>query len=260
MQADTMKVGRAYAYREKRARGVPLAKVRLIDDMPGRRGKIKVRFEDGPHPGLEEYVSTRQIVCRWGDRKAVLRDEERREALDRHTAKVFDATLADAAGIVLEATGEPGGGMFGGRVYMAEAELQRIADRAGLDGAPVRLHRLGFIDRQGWANLPLEAGVALAQAFAAAEPETVLMYIEAQEQQLKAEGFAPGERHLHDYLRKWQPAFALARQWAGVAREAEMLQKEIGRLRGLVSQAAYELRAAGEERKSQRLLRALDGR
>lgn len=64
---------------------------------------------------------------------------------------------------------------------MPEAELQRIADRAGLDGAPVRLHRLGYIDRQGWANLPLEAGVALA------EPETVLMYIEAQEQQLKAD-------------------------------------------------------------------------
>ena len=36
-------------------------KVKLLDKV-GRKGKVKIRFEDGPHPGLEEYVSTRQLV------------------------------------------------------------------------------------------------------------------------------------------------------------------------------------------------------
>jgi hypothetical protein len=39
-----------------------------------------------------------------------------------------------------------------------------------------------------------------------------------------------------------------------------MLRKEIARLRSLVSSAAYDLKSAGEERKAQRLERALEGR
>jgi hypothetical protein len=52
---------------------------------------------------------------------------------------------------------------------------------------------------------------------------------------------------------------ALARQWAGFEQEVEQLKKEIGRLRQLITRAAYELRDAGADRKSRRLLRALDG-
>jgi hypothetical protein len=47
-----LETGRLYAYREKRATGSPMLKVRLVD-LIGRKGKIKIRFEDGPHPGLE---------------------------------------------------------------------------------------------------------------------------------------------------------------------------------------------------------------
>jgi hypothetical protein len=39
-----------------------------------------------------------------------------------------------------------------------------------------------------------------------------------------------------------------------------MLRKEIFRLRGLISTAAYDLKAAGLEHKFRRLLRALEGR
>ena len=45
----------------------------------------------------------------------------------------------------------------------------------------------------------------------------------------------------------------------GLEHQTEILRKEIGRLRGLVSQAAYELRVAGKEQKARRLLRAVDG-
>jgi len=86
------------------------------------------------------------------------------------------------------------------------------------------------------------------------------MDVEDSEERYRAEGYAPGQRYMHDLLRGRQPAWALARQWAGTDREVEMLQKEIGRLRGLVSQAAYELKASGKEHRARRLLRAVDGR
>jgi hypothetical protein len=54
------------------------------------------------------------------------------------------------------------------------------------------------------------------------------------------------------------PRWAVARQWAGFEQEAERLKKEIGVLRQLVTQAAYDLRDAGAENKSRKLLRALD--
>jgi hypothetical protein len=56
------------------------------------------------------------------------------------------------------------------------------------------------------------------------------------------------------------PGFAIARQWAGLEQEAEMLRKEIARLRSLVSRAAYDLEHAGSHSKAQRMLRALEGR
>lgn len=108
-------------------------------------------------------------------------------------------------------------------------------------------------------HLPLDAMVTLARAFAAAEPQTVVEYLDNREDELRVKGRQPGERWYHDYLRELSPGHALARQWAGLEQEAEMLRKEISRLRSLVSGAAYDLRDAGRERKAKSLLRALDG-
>lgn len=98
-----------------------------------------------------------------------------------------------------------------------------------------------------------------ARGFAAAEPETVLMYLADRESELKHQGYRPGEHFVHDLLRQHMPGWAVAHQWAGFDQEVEQLRKEIGRLRGLVSRAAYDLRDTGAESKSRRLLRALDG-
>ena len=81
--------------------------------------------------------------------------------------------------------------------------------------------------------------------------------LDSDEGDLRSGGYAPGQRYQHELLRNYQPAFAIARQWAGLERETEMLQEEIGRLRGLVSQVAYDLKALGKEDKARRLLRAV---
>jgi hypothetical protein len=142
---------------------------------------------------------------------------------------------------------------------MDEDELQRICDRAGVSAVPSDLHPLAFRDRHGHVHLPLDGVVRLAQAFAAVEPQTVNQYIDDQEEEMRLRGNVPGDRWWHDYLREHAPGFALARRWAGLEQEADALRQEIARLRSLVSRAAYDLKAAGQEHKARRLLRALEG-
>jgi hypothetical protein len=86
VQKTALTEGRFYGYREKASLGGPMLKVKLLEILNGRP-KVKVRYEDGPHPGLEEYVLTRRLVVAWGDRKALLRDEQRRLALDEHARR-----------------------------------------------------------------------------------------------------------------------------------------------------------------------------
>lgn len=176
-----MEIGRSYAYREKRVPDVPMLKVKLLDKV-GRKGKVKVRFEDGPHPGLEEYVSTRQIVCAWGQRSAVLRDERRAAQPAEYAGRLRDKAVSEAASAVLESTGEAGAYVGETVTMMSEDELQRIFDRAGLEMEPAALHVFGYCDRVGHVHLPLDAMLTVAKAFAAAEPQTVLVYLDDQEE------------------------------------------------------------------------------
>ena len=259
MRTDELVIGRNYAFRHTRGPDCPLLKVQLLD-IVGRKGKVKVRFQTGPHPGLEEYVATRQLVARWSERRAVLRDEQREQRLQEHSRRLRDPALVEAAAAVLSATGEPGAGADPGVTVFGRDELQRILDRAGLETAPEDLHWLGYRDRRGAVHLPLDAVVELARAFAAAEPEAVTAYLDDVETELRLRGNAPGERWYHDYLRQRSPGFALAKQWAGPEQEAERLRREIARLRSLLSRAAQDLRRVRAEERAARLERALQGR
>jgi hypothetical protein len=195
----------------------PRLKVKLVDKV-GRKGKVKVCFDDGPHPGLVEYVASRQLVVPWEERSAVLRDEKRAGALDDHAREVFDPALGEASSAVLESSGEPGAGAAAGGTTVSESELQRIVDRAGVTTAPVDLHPLAYRDRRGDVHLPLEATVDLARAFAAAEPETVVSYLEEQEEEMRLRGNQPGERWWHDYLREKCPAMRSLGNGLGLSR------------------------------------------
>jgi hypothetical protein len=110
-----------------------MLKVKLVEFV-GRKGKVKVRFEDGQHPGLEEYVATRQLVCVWGQREQILRDEERAARLEDYVRRsgVADRALVEATAAVLVSSGEPGAG--------AEAIRPNGRARALTDPRP-RRHR-----------------------------------------------------------------------------------------------------------------------
>jgi hypothetical protein len=61
-----LEVGRLYAHRENRRGKSEMVKVKLLAKV-GRGGKVKIRFEEGPHPGLEEYIRTANLIVAWGE-------------------------------------------------------------------------------------------------------------------------------------------------------------------------------------------------
>lgn len=159
---------------------------------------------------------------------------------------------------MLAASGEPSAGVSDGYLCMPEEELRRIADRAGFEGRLQDLHRLGFVDRRRQVHRPLEGAVAIARAFAAAQPESVLTYIEDDEEGLRARGYGPGERYAHDLVREYQPATPWRVSGLGSAGDRDAAEgdrpasdaRDAGGLPG---------NRCGAGLTSRRLLRTLDG-
>jgi hypothetical protein len=255
MLATDLVVGRAYAQRAKpQEAGCPLRKIIFVG--PARAGKVKIRHADGDLDGLEEWMPTRTLMCPWGERRAFLRDESRWNALLKAAARDFDPVVEHAISTVFEATGEETG--FD-RVWTVDpSRAHRLWHRVGLDGSPDQ-HPLAYTDRRGQLHLPNETALEFAQAFAAAEPEPCIHYIQEQEDQLRAEGYEPGNRFSHSWLRGRRPAHALVREWTQ-AGELGLLEDENQRLRQLLGQALQALRRAGDEQSANRLDRALHGR
>jgi hypothetical protein len=220
METSQLVPNRLYAFREKRVAGEAMLKVRVLE-VVGRKGRVKVRFEDGPHPGLDEYVHSRQLVVPWGERTSLLRDEERLERLKQLEREGVDPAVATAVEVILEATGERTVELMGWGIEASPEAVERVMARAGIVGTATQLHPLAFVDRLGRAHIPTAGAEVLARAFAAAEPGSVTMHLEAVEREMHAKGYEPGDRFWHDYLREQRPGFALARSWSGFDRELE---------------------------------------
>jgi hypothetical protein len=195
-------------------------------------------------------------MCPWGDRRAFQRDESRWKALQEAAARDYDPVVDDAINTVLAATGDETGFI---RVWTVDPQrAQRLWRRAGLEGSPDQ-HPLAYTDRRGQLNLPYETALQFAQAFAAAEPEPCIHYVQESEDHLRAEGYEPGRRVSHSVLRTVRPAHALVREWSQ-AGELGLLREENQRLRQVLGHAIEALRRAGDEQSASRLDRALHGR
>jgi hypothetical protein len=83
-------IGRSYAFRAKLARAQPILKTKLIAKV-GRRGKVKILYQDGPDPGLEEYIDTRHLLAPRGERAALLRDEKHADCSPRMNETLMTA-------------------------------------------------------------------------------------------------------------------------------------------------------------------------
>ena len=147
-------------------------------------------------------MRTRQLLVPWGERQAFLRDEEKARSFAEARGRPNQA-LSGAICAAMVATGyNDAWAEDDGAIEMEAAELREVARLAGLPQNLEDLHEAAYVDRHGGMHLPAEVAEKLAHAYAAAEPEAVLMYIEDEENELKAKGYKSGERFYHDYLRE----------------------------------------------------------
>jgi len=237
--------------------------VELLFLLKGRTARCRVRHVEGELEGLEEFVHATHLRCPWREWPKVVRDE-------RNELELIDATeradrlapvVLDAAKEVLYATGED---LWieehrGYTRWNEDVALGRMGVRAGIEGAPWRLYP-AFKSHRGVTFIPNKVIVDLAIAFAQAEPQTVHLHLDTREQKLLREGFASGATSAHEELLKRNPAFAIARQWAGGARENRHLREELQRVQELLRRAIYRLKDCGATQRAHYIERELEGK
>lgn len=266
MQKDDFKAGELWAYRKGTSLGHPAERVELLMLAPrGRPRKVKVRYTEGELEGLEEFVPAPQLRCPWREWKKVERDEQREAALadSVDVRKPVERVVLDAANEVFYASGEP---LFVEEVkgytrldHEERSALTRLAARSNLN-IDDWIRSPSFIDRRGVLYLPDEKLVTLAICFAKAEPESVVLHLDNEEQTYLREGYFYGERYPHDELLKRKPIWTLARSWAASAEGRDPLREELARMNRLLYQALAALDEAGGTRTATRLRHAWEGK
>lgn len=255
MQKSDIRIGQEYALREARSRDAPLQRIRILQHVRGK--KWKAEWID-PNPGLVEYVESQDLLCLWKERKAILLDEQRERQLREDNVQrgyENDSPLDNAVTEVFDAVGEPGLSFYRGVLSARPEAFERIKGRARLDNFTTT--STAYQDRHGTFHLPFVDALAIAQAFSAAEPSTVLVGVEATEQKWSQEARQPGHDYLVNLLNEYRAAWAIIRQWAG--HDAAIAQREarIQQLERLVWDAIYALQKAGLEKEVDRLRRAI---
>jgi hypothetical protein len=274
-----------YGYRKTRQRGIPLTKIETIEQL--RHGKWKVRFVEGQMAGDVEIVTSAAILVHWTDASAFLQDEERMLKLlhvcESQWSGNPDDPVMDAVNLVFESTGEKDAtleslGHDMGHGHMHPETAKRILARAGLSTEVAELDPFSFVDREGELHLSFAASVKIAQAFATAEPDTVIITADANQQKWESELTEP---HQVGLLQNWRAGWTLARQWAhggAVITNRSLLEmrhniqngwddlwkrfadieqgglEETQRLRNLLVEAAELLRTKGAEKEADRIL------
>ena len=266
MQKDEFKAGEFWAYRKSTSLEHPAERVELVLLAPkGRTRKVKVRYTEGELEGLEKLVPAPQLRCPWREWKKVERDERREAALidsvDAHDP--LERVVLAAANEVFQASGEP---LFVEEVrgytrlwHEERSALTRLAARSNLS-IDSWTRSPSFVDRRGVLYLPDEKLVTLAICFAKAEPESVVLRLDNEEQTHLREGYFYGERYPHDELLKRKPIWTLARSWAASAGGRDPLREELKRVSDLLYQALAALEKAGETRTATRIQHAWEGK
>jgi hypothetical protein len=138
MEKQAIKPGVEYAIREPVAAGVEFQRVKILENVRGSRWRAQW-IE--PNTGLVEYISSKNVIVEWSQRKAFLWDEQHAAALTEHLARIGyrgdDHPVSRAVSEVFEAAGEPDLLFRRGELEFEPDVLDRLADRAGLP-APTR--------------------------------------------------------------------------------------------------------------------------
>jgi hypothetical protein len=246
-----IQLGTEYAYRDKPLVRGSLEHVRVLDRV---RGKWRIEWIE-PNAGLQEFVSSKNIVVPWKNHKRFLAEERAWQLLREESSSTWPGhqdPVDDAVILVLEATGE---NIWCARYGVLSGEisaLNRVASRAGIE---IEIVAPSFKDSEGAVHLPFAKALKIAQSFAVAEPATVLAQVSAEEsdiQRLEREYDSTEMTRLHiRSLAGW----ALVREWAGFDVAMSDQHKEVERLRRIIQDFELTLRRAGHEDLAKKLER-----
>src|SRR5947208_2740159 len=153
--------GEAYAIREIRTPGTALQHIRILQHVRG--SKWRAEWID-PNPGLVDYVESKNLIVRWKERKAFLRDEEAEKRLEEDNESQgykADSPLDQAVGCVFESVGEKGLSFFRGVLSAPPDAVDRVKKRAGLEQA--KSHSATYIDRFGTVHVCFAEALTIAQ-------------------------------------------------------------------------------------------------
>jgi hypothetical protein len=258
VEQSLIEIGTEYGLRERVQAGELLERIRVLERV--RSGRWRVEWLEGDREGLKDFVKSKNIIVPWRERRAFLRDEEKARVFNAHverTAPPEKNPIHDAMNTVFESTGDAVS-YWNGALTGEQEALERVANRAQ---AAIPDSPYVFVDRFGTTHLPFEIAVALAQAFAAAEPESVLLAVDTQQRKYETEAREPGSAFLVPLVNEWRASWALVRQWAGHDQALAAKDAETKRLRELIERAAWDLRRDGAdpERVANKMLRALAG-
>jgi hypothetical protein len=254
MNKAEIKLNQEYAFREKRSDSV-LQRIKVLEHI--RRDKWKAQWIE-PNPGLTDYVESGQILCRWKEHQAFLRDEEHARQLDQYnTSCKFDpkSPVTNAVEQVFESVGEEVS-CYRGVLTGSPDAVARIKERAKDENGRDPLY--AYRDRFGKTHWPFQAAFELARKFCAAEPSTVLVGLESTEREWSTQASRPGEDYLVPLLNEYRASWALIRQWTGHDPAIAEREAYIERLERLVWDAVYALQRAGLDRDATRLRNLLE--
>jgi hypothetical protein len=256
MWKSEIKPGVQYAIREKRIRGTPFQRVRIISHIRGN--KWKAEWID-PNPGLVHFVESGHLIVPWREHKAFLKEERNEARLEQHNEtqghhrnSPVDRALEQIFETIADDVGYGDGVVCG-----SPAAVDRVTTRACLETG--KHSPVSYADRTGNLNLPFDEALELGRRICAAEPSTVLLAIESTERDW-TQRTQRGETHLVSLLNEYRASWALIRQWAGLDAAVAQREAEIQRLERLVWDEVYALQKAGLDSEANRLRRAVQRR
>ncbi len=231
---------RNYGARQSSHGQTPFFRVRVLEKVRRPGGNhVKVRHLDEPHPDSRSTSNPLRSLRRGRTFQRSCGTSSACSDCQSRSASSPDRTVQRAVETIFEAAGDQSVWCRpSGIVECNPDSLQHIADRARVDEGVTRLAPHAFVDRRGKLHLPFAAVEQLARLFAAAEPETVGLYIDGCEESSFARAGAVHADFDRDwYLTEEKPGWELARQWTGSKQQVSALERENRRLRGLVELA-----------------------
>lgn len=240
MEKQRIKPGAEYAIREPVAVGVEFQHVKILENVRGSRWRAE--WID-PNPGLIEYISSKNVIVEWAQRKAFLRDEQHAAVVRDHLARSGyrgdEHPVSRAVSEVFEAAGEPDLLFWRGELEFEPDALERLAGRAGV---VVPTSAVGYTDRHGRHHLPFECALSLAEHLARREPSTVLTPVEVAERDWTSRAREPGGDYALGLLADYRACWAIIRQWAGHDAAVAIREERIDELERLLTRVMWDLR------------------